>query len=67
MVFEAWLDETNRIVPFHEIPDGRDGRRKQCAALKTGKYAAGGCRRQRIFVNRNPPAMPVVPKSFSYA
>ena len=21
MVFEAWLDETNRIVSFHEIPD----------------------------------------------
>ncbi len=23
MVFEAWLDETNRIVSFHEIPDSR--------------------------------------------
>lgn len=23
MVFEAWLDETNRIVSFHEIPDNR--------------------------------------------
>ena len=23
MVFEAWLDETNRIVSFHKIPDSR--------------------------------------------
>ena len=23
MVFEAWLDETKRIVSFHKIPDSR--------------------------------------------
>ena len=43
MEYEAWLDEENRIVSFHEIPSSRYYRAEEAAfwSVITGLILAG--------------------------